>query len=252
MRIPNKVINLYGSILAGAKQGVALGNDDLDHLTNPLAARNYLRFALTVAAEARDGKVLDWGCGYGQMTLLLEALGVDVEAFEVERRPNIERISPFRDVDITYGEIGDPLPYKPGTFDTVISCGTLEHVSSQEEALQELVRVLKPGGSLYIFMLPNKWSYTEKLASILLGRGHERKFTFRSIRDLLEQADFKPVRMSYANAIPHNLSGLPRSVGAIYGRLAPLLDPIDRILSKTPVINRICGVLEIVAVKKAT
>lgn len=42
------------------------------------------------------------------------------------------------------------LPHAEGTFDTVVSCETIEHVADPRRALGELRRVLKPGGRLFL------------------------------------------------------------------------------------------------------
>jgi 2-polyprenyl-3-methyl-5-hydroxy-6-metoxy-1,4-benzoquinol methylase len=42
------------------------------------------------------------------------------------------------------------LDFKDESFDTVISCETIEHVSNPKLALRELHRVLKPGGRLFL------------------------------------------------------------------------------------------------------
>lgn len=246
----DQLSNCFHEILSGAQYGASLGGgDDLAHLTSAFAATNYLRFARAISAEMEKGKILDWGCGYGQMTLLLRALGLDAEPFEVERRPNIDKIIPFCDVKITYSDIDAPLPYKADTFDAVLSCGTLEHVASQEQSLSELHRVMKQGALLFIYMLPNKWSYTEKIADLLGRSCHPVKFTPRSTREILKKTGFKAKKFSRANALPHNLTGVPQKIRSIYSRLTPALIPVDKLLSATPLINQFCGVLEIVAIK---
>src|SRR5262249_53780621 len=46
------------------------------------------------------------------------------------------------------------LTFQDATFDTVISCETIEHVPDPKGAVRELARVLKPGGSL-VLTCPN-------------------------------------------------------------------------------------------------
>jgi SAM-dependent methyltransferase len=48
------------------------------------------------------------------------------------------------------------LPYPTGCFDTVISNEVIEHVTDDRRAMQEMIRVLKPGGRAVIFC-PNRW-----------------------------------------------------------------------------------------------
>lgn len=44
----------------------------------------------------------------------------------------------------------EAIPHRDGTFDTVISCETVEHVREPRAALSELARVLRPGRRLYL------------------------------------------------------------------------------------------------------
>jgi SAM-dependent methyltransferase len=52
----------------------------------------------------------------------------------------------------TIGDLAQPLPFADQTFDTVISFNTLEHLANDQFALEEMVRVLVPGGLLFILV----------------------------------------------------------------------------------------------------
>ena len=49
-------------------------------------------------------------------------------------------------------------------FDAVLSCGVLEHVEDPDASLDEIRRVLQPGGTFYVYKLPNRASYLEAIA----------------------------------------------------------------------------------------
>jgi len=53
---------------------------------------------------------------------------------------------------------GARLPFEDNTFDVVFSRYVLEHVANSAEFLDEVSRILKPGGS-FIYLTPNKWHY---------------------------------------------------------------------------------------------
>lgn len=96
------------------------------------------------------GNLLDVGCGTG---VLLERLqtasgesrlaGVDASAemLEVARR----RLSSSTSLCRAWAE---ELPFDDGTFDTVVSCNAFHFIRGPEAALHEMLRVLRPGGSL--------------------------------------------------------------------------------------------------------
>lgn len=119
---------------------------------DPLQRRDYLsiehveryRFALSVL---RPGRVLDVasGCGYGTAMLAargFEAVGVDVDAPSVAAARRRHRHGRFVAAD------GLRLPFADDSFDAVVSFETLEHVTDGKAFLEELRRVLRPGGTL--------------------------------------------------------------------------------------------------------
>lgn len=101
----------------------------------------------------RDGAcLLDCGCGPGTITVGLaeripqgKVVGVDRSPEQVAEARRIHRsIANVRfEVASVY-----QLPFDDGSFDLVFSHALLEHVASPSEALRELHRVLKPGGTI--------------------------------------------------------------------------------------------------------
>jgi SAM-dependent methyltransferase len=78
------------------------------------------------------------------------------------------------------------LPYADGTFDCVIASEILEHVPEDTQAISELVRVLKPGGSLAITVprwLPEKvcWMLSDEYHAN--EGGHIRIYKADALRD---------------------------------------------------------------------
>lgn len=95
------------------------------------------------------GKVLDYGCGPGDLLKRLEdraqeRWGVDIDPDRVaeagaELGVNALQITP-----------GEPLPFGDGEFDTVISMEVIEHSADERALLRECMRVLAPGGMLLL------------------------------------------------------------------------------------------------------
>lgn len=127
--------------------------------------REYVAIADRVAG-GRPGRVLDWGCGHGQISHLLRERGVDVVAFDYlpGSEPKVVALEHFPEIEAHVS--GDPvvLPFSDDHFDTVLSCGVLEHVQQPEASLRELHRVLRTDGRLLIYKLPNRLSYLEAIA----------------------------------------------------------------------------------------
>ena len=102
-----------------------------------------------------DTLILDFGCGEGGIVYHLrkqgfKAFGVDiVKDYEnVQKRCEEEGLveadeDAFRLIDMSNYKI----PFDDNTFDVIISDQVFEHVQNYPEALAEIKRILKPGGS---------------------------------------------------------------------------------------------------------
>jgi GT2 family glycosyltransferase/ubiquinone/menaquinone biosynthesis C-methylase UbiE len=108
-------------------------------------------------------KVLDIACGegYGSALLAQHALsvfGVDIsDAAVAHARASYE--TKINNVQFKQGS-ADAIPFPDASFEVVISFETLEHLSTQEEMLDEIKRVLIPNGVL-IISTPERSAYAE-------------------------------------------------------------------------------------------
>jgi ubiquinone/menaquinone biosynthesis C-methylase UbiE len=129
--------------------------------------REYREITERIAHEPR-GPVLDWGCGYGQVTDLLYKNDIDVTAFDWSPKaaPEGEIVPLERNPEIKACHSSDPvrLPFPDNSFLYVLSCGVLEHVQQPDDSLDEVHRVLRPTGRLFVYKLPNRFSYLEVIA----------------------------------------------------------------------------------------
>lgn len=230
-----------------SSKGIELGNRDLEHLANSAGIRNYQRMADDLAQRAQQGRVLDWGCGYGQMTYLLRNRNVDVQPFDVGQRDNIALIPPFNGLGIQYGSHPWKLPFDDATFDVALSCGVLEHVPNPDQSCREIARILRPGGLFMVTMLPNRFSFIERVNNLLGISDHPVKYTPNTASRLLRQAGFDIVEWRHANMLPKNLIGLPRQLKALYGQAGAIVMELDCVLSRVAFLNWISGTIEVVA-----
>ena len=127
-----------------------------------------------------DTLILDFGCGEGGIVYQLrkqgiKAFGVDiVKDYEnIQKRCEDEGLveaNAFRLIDMSNYTI----PFDDNTFDVVISDQVFEHVHNYPEALAEIKRVLKPGGSS-LHIIPSRYRPIEGHLFIPLGgifQGH--------------------------------------------------------------------------------
>jgi SAM-dependent methyltransferase len=112
------------------------------------------------AAQLADGRrALDAGCGLGYGARILQAAGalsvdgVDVSDATVEAA----RMEAGEAVQLAVADVA-ALPFADDTFDLVVCFEVIEHIDERERALDELARVLAPGGVLAISS-PNRLQY---------------------------------------------------------------------------------------------
>ncbi len=101
-----------------------------------------------------DARVLIAGVGIGTYSSeIRHRYTADVEAFDIEAARVAEAQAETPHALIAAAEA---LPYRDNQFDTILSHEVLEHVLDDRKSIQEMVRVLKPGGRVIIFV-PNRW-----------------------------------------------------------------------------------------------
>ncbi len=147
------------------------------------------------------------------------------------------------------------LPFSDGVFDVVVSQEVLEHVRDPFRAMQEMRRVLKPGGLIYC-QVPFVIGYHP-------GPTDFWRFTREGIRELIEQAGLRchqiniavgPGTGFYRIAVEFLAVLVSRFAESMYlpakGVFALFLYPLkwlDSVLSKSPQADRIPGGYLIIA-----
>jgi SAM-dependent methyltransferase len=132
--------------------------------------------ALATLSSVQGHRLLDFGCGPGSYTTRLAAGFDQVDAVDIEP----ERLSDFRtSLEGTPLEqkirvaLTEPsrLDFDDATFDVVTAIEVLEHVVELDAVLDEIHRVLRPGGR-FLITSPNRWFPFEQHGFHLFGRYH--------------------------------------------------------------------------------
>jgi SAM-dependent methyltransferase len=148
-----------------------------------------------LVAEQKTGqtfRILDAGCGTGQMLKHLEQLG---DAIGIDSSAEATSFAQSRGVKkLVRGSITD-VPFPEATFDCIVALDVIEHVDDDFGILQSLHEVLKPGGRLIITVPAYKllWSEHDEI------NHHKRRYTAPDLRRLIEQAGFSVDRVTYCN-----------------------------------------------------
>lgn len=104
------------------------------------------------AGDRLQGVILEDGCGVGEYLQRLSARAKLIVGLEVEHPRCVD--AHRKSAQVVCGE-GERLPFLEGQFDLILNHEVLEHVSDDRCSICEMVRVLKPGGRLVLFV-PNR------------------------------------------------------------------------------------------------
>jgi len=110
-------------------------------------ANFYAKYADTLKPDRPSGKALDVGCGVGQVVARLTEAGYQAYGVDVSE-PSIARAKKFCPRCEVYD--GRKLPFADNFFDSAGALNVLEHVDEPEAFIQEVVRVVAPGGRIII------------------------------------------------------------------------------------------------------
>lgn len=112
------------------------------------------------AVDLAGKLVLDAGVGAGRYTDVVSRWGADVVgvdlSYAVEASGNTFADMP--NVWIAQADIGK-LPFRPGSFDAIFSIGVLHHTPDTKTYFQKLVPLLKPGGTIAVWVYPKEGDY---------------------------------------------------------------------------------------------
>lgn len=112
----------------------------------------YCRPAMVdLAGNVAERRVLDAGCGSGPLAAALRDQGAIVSGFDLSPAMiDLARERLGRDADLLVADLAKPLPYEDDTFDVVVSSLALHCLEDWIAPLNELRRILRPGGRLVV------------------------------------------------------------------------------------------------------
>jgi ubiquinone/menaquinone biosynthesis C-methylase UbiE len=139
------------------------GQDD-DSTYTPLRYRQaYIEELIEARSLPKGAKILDVGCGPGELALNLSARGYDVWAVDIAPAMVDEATKLLEDNGypsegrVLIGDI-EKLEFDDGFFDVVIASGVIEYQETDAQSLREMNRVLRPGGYM-VLNVSNRYAY---------------------------------------------------------------------------------------------
>jgi SAM-dependent methyltransferase len=150
-------------------------------------------------ARLREQEALDAGCGGGRYTVALRLLGakcvvgIDISQIGIagaRRRIDDAGVS---GVVFQQGSVLD-LPFEDNSFDVVFSNGVLHHTVDWRRGVSEIVRVLRPGGMGWLYLIEKPgglfWALIEVMRELMKDEDRERARTFLQMLGLPDNRIF--------------------------------------------------------------
>ena len=170
---------------------------------------DYLR---RYAGLPKDARILEIGCGTGHNLPMLARFG-GVDAIEIDAESRgiaAERLGK------PVGEA--PLPELPGVergaYDLVAVLDVVEHIEDDVAALAAIKSLLRPGGKVLIAVPAHQWMWS---AHDVVNH-HHRRYSKATLRQAIEAAGLKPVKMRWFNSLLFPLAAAARIAGRLTGR----------------------------------
>jgi len=177
----------------------------------------FYEWVLRLIKPRVGSRLLDVACGEGGLLVAASRLPVRVYSVGISYHTLLKVRAKDSTADVIIGNT-QQLPFPSQSFDSVTCLGSLENFTEPLHALDEIWRILKPGGVLCI-MLPNKFWLGDAL-QVLFGKEEQQPFqrvermaTVGQWRRLLQLQGFSVQRMiGYVKCSPLIKEGKLRSV----------------------------------------
>lgn len=159
----------------------------LAFLLYPLKKMIFLPFELNYLANHTRGRLLDVGCGNGNMLRLAKELGWDVTGLEIDS--NAVRVASEDGLNVIQGDYRK-LDQFVESFDCIICSHVLEHVHHPLMLLELVEKSLKPNGIL-LLSLPNAKSHVREIfGKNWLGADPPRHLVIPTLRKLIDYLSY--------------------------------------------------------------
>ncbi len=118
--------------------------------------RTNLEFLAQTGLLKPGDRILEIGCGIGTIVFELAKQGFDVRGTDISQVAVAYGRRKYEGIRLDV-QPAEELAFEDEAFDVVLSFDLFEHIARIDRHVDEVRRVLKPGG-YYLFQTPNKWS----------------------------------------------------------------------------------------------
>ena len=217
-----------------ASNGIFVELTESWHMPMPAIEQEMVFRRYSFFRSLSDGALLEVGCGQALGNDLLKSDDRFVASFDLEFE-NVALAKANTDGVFGVADVAS-LPFAANSFDAVAACEMIYYVPDQVEMLKEMVRVLGPGGAVFIACAnPERPSFHE-------SPHHTHYPTARELDRLLRDAGLEPtvygvfpldmsvrgraLRLAVAvakklNVVPKTLAGRGKLKRIFFGELTP-------------------------------
>lgn len=188
-----------------AKQtgNLAYGTETLEVISDAL---NFNRWMFQTIRPFCTGNILEIGSGIGNISrfFLKDGAEISLSDFDAGYLPRLktrfekyDNLKGVYRIDLSDEKLETSHPGLVGKFDTVFALNVVEHIENHALALQNMNKLLRPGGKV-IILVPAFQSLYNGFDEQL---GHFRRYRTGTLKNILESAGFKVSHSRFFNSI---------------------------------------------------
>ncbi len=150
--------------------------------------------------------VLDLGCGNGQNSLKIakvakKVIGIEINPKSLEIAIKTSKHLRIRNIKFILGDLEKKLPIPKKSIDKVVMLALLEHLKERNQIMEEIKKVIKPAGLLFI-SVPNSQTTWKKMQrsvgmSSYSDPDHKIEYSERQIKKFLSKHGFIIKQLNY-------------------------------------------------------
>jgi 2-polyprenyl-3-methyl-5-hydroxy-6-metoxy-1,4-benzoquinol methylase len=183
-----------------------LDKEGLDTLLAISKADAFNKWMYDAIAPFLKGNILEIGSGIGNISRYFIHDGKtitlsDIRTNYLDYLTQHYRSSPFvkgiEAIDLVKADFKNQYEKLLLQFDSVFALNVVEHIKDDTEALVNLTKLVKPGGTVLILVPANKWLYNGLDKEL----HHYRRYSARELESRMASAGVTDIKSSYFNAL---------------------------------------------------
>ena len=187
------------------------------------------------------GKILEIGSGIGNISYFFDRDEMDIDLSDIREQYRSYLKKSFEkravlDMDIVADGFIDLHGDKLGTYDAVFALNVVEHIKDDKLAIENMIKLLKPGGKIIILVPAYQWLYN----GFDVALEHFKRYTKSRLLGIFPTTGAKLIRswyFNFAGIFGWFLVGsvmkkklIPESNMKLYNVLTPIFKIADKVV----------------------